>query len=46
MFGEATFNLVINWVNNWGGWKQTAQSSHEIASHTALEKMNSANSNK
>ena len=31
---KATFNLVTNWVNNWGGWKQAAQSGHEIASHT------------
>ena len=31
---KATFNLVTNWVNNWGSWKQAAQSGHEIASHT------------
>ena len=31
---HATFNLVTNWVSNWGGWKQAAQNGHEIASHT------------
>ena len=31
---KATFNLVTQWVSNWSGWKQAAQSGHEIASHT------------
>ena len=31
---KASFNLVTQWVSNWGSWKQAAQSGHEIASHT------------
>ena len=31
---HATFNLVTQWVSNWGAWKQAAGNGHEIASHT------------
>lgn len=31
---KATFNLVTNWVSNWGSWREAANNGHEIASHT------------
>ena len=43
---KASFNLVTNWVKNWGSWKQAAQSGHEIASHTVSHaKLNAAGEN-